>query len=216
MAVITLSASYGAGGSRVGPALAEKVGAEFVDRAIPAAVAEQLAVPLAQAVDRDESCGTALDRVLSRLAPLGGLYGGTVPDFIIDEEDYARATAAVIRARAEHGDVVILGRGGAAVLRDTPGVFHVRLDGPPDRRVAQATEVEGVSPEAAEARLRDTDRAREAYVRQYFRCDPRDARLYHLVLDSTVIGLDDCVGVIADTYAAFERRRQRSIVDMSG
>ncbi|MGI8781503.1 MAG: cytidylate kinase family protein, partial [Solirubrobacteraceae bacterium] len=60
MALITLSAPYGAGGSQIGPAVAERLGVPFVDRAIPTSVAERLAVPLVEAVDRDESVGSWL------------------------------------------------------------------------------------------------------------------------------------------------------------
>jgi cytidylate kinase len=42
MKLIALSASYGAGGDLVGPALAERLGVPFVDRAIPLKVAEEL------------------------------------------------------------------------------------------------------------------------------------------------------------------------------
>ena len=42
--LITLSASYGAGGNVVGPELATRLGVPFVDRAIPVKVAEDLDV----------------------------------------------------------------------------------------------------------------------------------------------------------------------------
>src|SRR5919204_518972 len=45
MPVVTISASYGAGGSQVGPRVAERLGVSFDDPAIPVVVAERLAVP---------------------------------------------------------------------------------------------------------------------------------------------------------------------------
>jgi shikimate kinase len=39
MHVVTLSAGYGAGGSVIGPAVAERLGVPFLDRALPAGVA---------------------------------------------------------------------------------------------------------------------------------------------------------------------------------
>ena len=45
MNIVTVSASYGAGGALVGPQLAERLGVRFLDRAIPAEVAERLAIP---------------------------------------------------------------------------------------------------------------------------------------------------------------------------
>jgi shikimate kinase len=57
--LVALSASYGAGGSRVGPELAQRLDVPFVDRAIPTAVAERLRVPLDEAVAYDEQTPTS-------------------------------------------------------------------------------------------------------------------------------------------------------------
>ena len=208
MTVVTLSASYGAGGSRVGPALAERLQATFLDRAIPAAVAEELAIPLQHAIDRDEAVDGVLSRVLQRLAPLGAAYGGADlhPDAPpVGDAELGRATADVLKKAAAAGDVVVLGRAGAVVLKDHPGALHVRLDGPADRRARQAVEVEGVDAATARRRLKEADRARTAYVKALHRCDPADPRLYHLVLDSTAVPLDTCVELIATAALSLGR-----------
>ena len=44
MGIVTISASYGAGGPEVGPAVAERLGLDFHDRAIPVRVAGRLGV----------------------------------------------------------------------------------------------------------------------------------------------------------------------------
>jgi hypothetical protein len=196
MTLVTLSASYGAGGSRVGPALAERLGVAFVDRAIPTAVAERLAIPLDEALAHDQSMGGVLERLLATLAPAGQAYGA-VPVDVLAARDYRRVTEEVLCEHAADGQAVLLGRAAAIVLRDDPRALHVRLDGPRERRLAQAVEVEGVDRRTAERRLEETDRAREAYVRHFYRCDPTEAGLYHLVVDSTAIPLDACVELIA-------------------
>ena len=198
MTLITLSASYGAGGSQVGPELAERLGVEFLDRAIPTAVAERLTVPLADAEANDEVVSGAVGRLLQQLAPLGQAYGALVlpPDQLRDEDAYRRATEEVIRAHAAEGRGVVLGRAGAVVLRGDPRALHVRLDGPHNRRVEQGMRVEGIDRGTAERRLEETDRAREAYVRHFYRLDPRDPSLYHLVIDSTAIPLGTCVDIV--------------------
>ncbi|EHN12125.1 Cytidylate kinase [Patulibacter medicamentivorans] len=198
MTVITISASYGAGGSRIGPAVAERLGATFLDRAIPTEVSERLAVPLDDALRRDESLGSALERLLVRLAPVAQVYGGggLERDELLDDRAYQQVTERVICDRVRRGSAVVLGRAGAFALRDHPGALHVRLDGPRDRRLAQAMRIEGIDRETAERRLEQTDRAREAYVRHFYRCDPRDPSHYHLVIESTTIPLDACVDMM--------------------
>ncbi len=203
MTLVTLSASYGAGGSRIGPALAQRLDVPFIDRAIPVAVAERLAVPLDDALARDQSVSGTLERLLASFAPLSDLYGGSGPPAeVVEDRSYAEATEQVIRERAAAGDGVILGRAGARILRDEPGVLRVRLDGPVDARIAQAMQESGIDHDTAASRLERTDRARDAYIHHFHGVDVHDAALYHLVIDSTAIPLDACVALIATAAQA--------------
>jgi hypothetical protein len=193
--LVTLSASYGAGGSHVGPALAERLGVELLDRAIPASVAERLAVPLEDALAHDESLGDAIGRLASSFALLPELAGAMAQAGVLAGEDYRRETERIIREHADRG-AVVLGRAGALVLREHPGALHVRLDGPPERRVERLMESEGLDRETAERRRRAGDRAREAYVRHFYGADARDPSLYHLMIDSTAVSLDTVLELI--------------------
>jgi Cytidylate kinase-like family len=198
MTVVTLSASYGAGGSQVGPRLADRLGVAFLDRVIPVTVAERLAVPLADALAHDDAVRSVLERLLMRFAPAAQAFSGAAtPPELVDERSFLRATEEVICERAATGSGVILGRAAAVVLRELPGALHVRLDGPVEGRLAQAMQVEGVDRATAARHMRETDRAREAYVQQFYGADARDAALYHLVIDSTALALDACVELIA-------------------
>ena len=203
MTVVTLSASYGSGGSQVGPRLADRLGVAFIDRVIPTTVAERLAVPLDDALAHDDAVRGVLERLLMRFAPAAQAFSGAAaPPEVVDERSFQHATEDVIRERCAEGSGVILGRAAAVVLRDRPGALHVRLDGPPERRLAQAMALEGVDRESAERQMRETDRAREAYVNQFYGVDARDAALYHIVLDSTALALDACVELVALAAAA--------------
>jgi len=194
--VVTLSATYGAGGSQVGPMLAERLRVAFLDRAIPTAVAARLSIPLDEALAHDESLGDAIGRLSSSFALLPELAGALVQADLLAEEDYRRETERAIREHAVAG-AVVLGRAGQLVLREEPGALHVRLDGPPERRLRQAMLLEGVDEHTARRHLRETDRARDAYVQHFYGADPRDCRLYHLMLDSTQLPLETCVELIA-------------------
>jgi cytidylate kinase len=201
--LITLSAPYGAGGSQVGPEVARRLGLPFLDRAIPTGVAERLSIPLQEAIERDESIGASLARMTIWLGHVGQAFGApAVMPGEAAEVAYRRATEQVILEHARGGGAVILGRGGAAVLRDHPGALHVRLDGPVEARIRQGMLVEGVDRETAERHVTDTDRAREAYVQHFYRVNPRDPQLYHLVIDSTAIPLAACVDMIVGAVEA--------------
>src|ERR1700733_3860761 len=110
-----------------------------------------------------------------------------------------------IRRLADDGAGVILGRGAAVALGKDLG-FHVRLDGPPGRRVIQGAVIEGVSEEEAGRHLQTADRARTAYVRRLYRADPTDPRYYHLTIDSTAIPLDTVTEIILLALSSFPAR----------
>jgi Cytidylate kinase-like family len=201
MTLVALSATYGAAGSRIGPALAERLGVPFLDRAIPLAVAERLHVPVDEAVAHDEHVGSSLlDRLLRGF--IGADNATPAPLPAADSGEFHEATVAALREQAATGEGVILGRASVVVLRDDPRVLRVRLNGPPQRRARQAAEMENVEPGVAERALRQTDRAHDEYVRQFYGVRLDDPSLYHLVLDSTAIDLETCIDVIASAAAS--------------
>ena len=197
MTLVALSASYGAGGSVIGPALADRLGVPFLDRAIPIAVASQLDVPLDQAEAYEQASESFLDRLLRGFVGTDVGVPAPVPAEAFTSEDFRRATEDVLLRQARTGEGVILGRAAVVVLRDHPGVLRVRLEGPRERRVRQAMVLGGVDEDAANAALERVDRTHGEYARQFYGADIRDPSLYHLVLDSTAIALDACVELIA-------------------
>jgi cytidylate kinase len=110
------------------------------------------------------------------------------------DEDLRCSAEAGIHDLADGGGV-ILGRAASVVLGKDRG-YHVRLDGPPARRIVQGATIEGVSQEQASAHMQAADRARTAYVRRLYGVDPADASLYHMVIDSTAIPLDTVIELI--------------------
>jgi len=194
-AVVTLSASFGAGGSVVGPRVAELLGVAFVDRAIPAEVARRLAVPLDEAAAHDDRSEHGFGALLMELGRLPTLAGAPPPIVPGDDRAFKEAAEHVIQARAGEG-AVVLGRAGALVLADRPGTLHVRLDGPVEARILQVQRILGIDEEEARREQRETDRARAAYVKRFYHCDPCEAAHYHLVLDSTALPLEACADLI--------------------
>jgi cytidylate kinase len=191
MGVVTISATYGAGGSEIGPAVADALGLPFVDRAIPAGVARKLGVSLADAVERDETVDTRMWRVLASMALVPDLAGAGPAGYatICHEDSFREQTEQVLAEVAAGAGGVVLGRAGAVVLADVPGALHVRLDGPAQARLTGLVRRHPDQDEATlRQALRDNDGARAAYVRNLYRVDPGDCRLYHLVIDSTALG----------------------------
>jgi cytidylate kinase len=203
--IVTLSASFGSGGSFIGPKVAEALDLPFLDRAIPVAVAEALAVPMADVVAHDERRTSGVGRLfanIARAAALPDTEYGTVPSAARatlgdqPEQAFRDQTERVLHQIAATEGGVILGRAAAIVLREHEGALHVRLDGPLEARIQRAVGMEGIDEEQARKLAAETDRAREAYVKHFYKCDARDSRHYHLVLDSTALELDTCVDLV--------------------
>ena len=196
--VVTISAPYGAGGPIVGRAVADQLGVPFLDRAIPTAVAQTLAVTLDEAQAHDERADTRVGRMLSALAA-SGLGFGPTPEPNVPPQAYREQTERVITSAAESTGCVVLGRAAVIVLRDHSSALHTCLTGPQDRRIAQAIALSSDDDDAAAVRklVVETDRNRKAYFRHFYSVDPDDVTLYHLTLDSTVLDLDLCAEFIA-------------------
>lgn len=193
---VTISAPFGAGGTVVGPAIAERLGLPFLDRAIPAAVAGRLSVPLQRAMAHDEKAPSGWRRLAEAFAYASSpLVASPIPDDIDGPERFREETEITMRQLADTTGGVFLGRAGMIVLGARPDVLRVRLDGPVERRIAQAMR-DGLDETTAKAMQKDADGAREAYVRVFYGARQSDPSLYHLIIDSTVVPFDLCVDLV--------------------
>lgn len=197
MTLVALSASYGTGGSRVGPDVAERLGVPFLDRVIPIAVAERLDVPFDDAVAHDERMSSSwLERMLASFVALDTSTPMPVGAEAFSSDEFRRATEAVITEQAASGHGVILGRGAAVLLRDDRRVLRVRLNGPPELRVRQAIALEALDEETARRALPKLDRTHAEYLRHFYNAEIDDPGLYNLMIDSTSIPLGVCAELI--------------------
>ena len=194
--LVTVSASYGAGGSVVAPALADRLGVPFLQRATTSAGGIGAAEPCAEPLTPDEAHLTPAHWLIAGLTsamPTGPTQ--SPPPSSHQDENLRRHCEEGIRRLADADAGVILGRGAAVVLGKDRG-FHVRLDGPPELRVIQGAAIEGISEDQARRHREAADRTRDAYVRRLYRTDPTDARHYHLIIDSTALPLDTVIEII--------------------
>ena len=203
--VITVSASYGAGGSIVAPALADRLGLPFLQRVTTSEGHVAEPGPCDEQLSAEEVKATPVHRMLAHFTQAMPAGPTQSPPSTHHQDDHLRGhgEAGIHRLLADGGGAVILGRAAAVVLGKDRG-FHVRLDGPAERRIVQGAAVEDISEEKARERLRAADKARTAYVRRLYRTDPADASLYHLVIDSTAMPLDAVIELILTAARAHE------------
>ena len=194
--LITVSASYGAGGSVVAPALSERLGLPFLQRVTTSEGNPAEPGPCDEQLTEEELKATPIHRLLASFTHAMPVGPTVSPPSAHHQDQRLRGhgEAGILRLMAGGGGV-ILGRAAAVVLGKDRG-FHVRLDGPPARRIIQGATIEGVTQEQASAHMQAADRARTAYVRRLYGVDPADASLYHMVIDSTAIPLDTVIELI--------------------
>jgi len=212
--VVAMSASYGAGGSIVGPEVARRLGLPFLDRAIPATVAEALARPLSEASGHDDCADYGVAHVLATMAggaPQFGVRGAEPGQALGETDTYRLTTEALLWQIGATTGGVILGRASAVVLADHPGVLRVRLGGPAQARLAQAGRLEGIDEATARHRQATSDRARQAYARQCYDADMSDSRRFDVVIDTTRVGL----AAAADIAVTAARSRRRPHVNQA-
>jgi cytidylate kinase len=198
MPVITIARQYGAGGEAVGQILAARLGAEYVDKQIVAEVARRLEMPDSEIEEHDEAPGSLLSRLLASLGAASLEFAAPAdttawqPPYQDPAFDPRKAvlsiTQQVIREAARSGNAVIVGRGGAYVLRDQPDAWHVFLRAAEDFRVRTAMETFDIEEGEARRRLKRTDANRAAYVRQLYGHDWLHPSHYDAVLDTGRLG----------------------------
>jgi cytidylate kinase len=208
MPVITISRQFGALGLPVGRKLAEKFGAEFLDRAIVAQVAVRSGIPESQLETYDERLPSIWQRLASALG--GGAPEIGAPPSVEDEppaisihERLVRLTRAVVEEAAEGGNAIIVGRGGAFILKGKPGVLNVALVGSHEDRVRyllsrvdDAPDAEHLDERALRSLCKSIDAARAEYIRGTFGTDWMDARNYDLAIDTGRLGVARTVELI--------------------
>ena len=207
MPVITIGRMFGSGGETIAAMVAQRLGADLIDRKIFDEVARRLDMSEDEVEKLEEVPGSLLDRVLQALGsasiefaapPEGSVWTPPYADPTFDtSKAVLQITQEVIREGARSGNAVIVGRGGAFVLRGEPDVLHVFVLGPREARVARIRELYGLTEEEAKRRVKQTDANRAAYVKQLYGHDWLDPQHYHLVLNTDWLGYERSARLIA-------------------
>jgi cytidylate kinase len=192
--ILTVSATYGAGGSVIAPLLASRLGLPFADRLLLPAHAQARSEERATEEELEEEPRSPFLKSLALLSATWGISGPQDSEEV--PERLRREVETSLGPLIKSGGV-ILGRAGAVAIGRRAGAFHVRLDGPRERRARRGAVWEGVDLATAHARLEETDTARSRSLQRTYGRDPADPSLYHLVIDSTTLSVDTCTDLIA-------------------
>ena len=132
--------------------------------------------------------GGGMESVLTRTYAETGF-----PEMRPDDERYIEALRGIFEQLAEPGGIVVVGRGGQAVLAGRPDVLHVRVACDVEERARRVSQRLGEPLEEALRRVKHSDQQREAWHHKYFDIDYRAPYHYHLVVNT---------GLLSDEQAA--------------
>jgi cytidylate kinase len=94
----------------------------------------------------------------------------------------------VILALAQHGNMVILGRCGFAVLHDYADVLNVRIQAPLEMRIKQVMGMKRFSSiDQAEAFVKENDQVRTSFIESFYGVKWDSATAFDVVIDASKI-----------------------------
>ena len=231
MTVVALGGLTGAGARTMGPALAEKMGADYVDRLILTNVARHVGATVEALHQREERPPTRgerftrfLQRVLERSAVTGAggdpYFGPGVAAFLTEEyedlpeptvtrgheledEKYIEGVQLAINDMATDENIVMVGRGCYYILKDAPNVLRVGIEAHIDDRIATIAERERLSLDQAASTVAARDQARLYFFNRFFDIEDPDApEFFHLVINTSLIGQEYGIKMILDAADA--------------
>jgi len=190
MAVITISRQHGSGGHAVTRLLCDRLGYRFFDKDLMAQLGAQLGLAPDQVIDLPEDrhqVQSLVERLFANApTPFGDPGEWALQAKLEAQQEVSVQTfQSLIRAAHEQGKVVVMGRGGQAVLRDAPDVLHVRLVAPIELRIQRVQQNADVSADVARERVSERDRASAEYVKRFYNVDVDDPLLYDLVINTS-------------------------------
>ena len=202
MAIFTVSREAGSLGTEIAQAVALKLHYEYLDKEkIEKALVDQ-GIPRSEVEKFDEK----------------------KPPFWVSWQIQSRRFLHVIQAVvydfARRGNMVIVGRGGQVLLRDIPGVAHLRFTASFAARVGRIMEQEKVDEKQAIRLIHRSDRDSVGFLRFFFEVDWKDPALYDLVINTQRISADTAVEMIAKLAESPEllaeaKTAEEKLIDLS-
>lgn len=191
MAVITVSREAGSLGTTVAQKAAEILGYHCVEKKVVEKVLQQYGF-----VQFDE------------------LYRST-PGFWARLDDTNLLLISMlnqcVKALAQRGNMVLLGRGGFAILGGYDDVLSVRVQAPLAVRVQRMMEREGATDrQAVEELVRANDKARTAFLQAFYGVQPDTAGAFDLVVDTGAIAPGMAAGWIVAAAQTLDQREDLS------
>lgn len=224
MTIITISRQYGSGGDEIAARVCELLGYRMFDKHLISQAAADAGLSEQEMLDFSEDSHkirSFLDRLLGREPVVARMriWKESETGEKIAEESQVSETVALdlvqkaIRTACKQGNLVIVGRGGQALLRDCPGTLHVRIEAPLEERIQrlkgqlkearQEYRADIESRRATQDIIQAHDDASADYVARFYQADWNDPMLYHIVINTGRMSVEQAAQAIARLAPSF-------------
>lgn len=212
MAVVTVSRQLGSAGDLIAAAAARELGYDHVDKDLITEVAKEANVSEEEVERFDEQATSPVKQFLHSLitpsksvpVPPAMLWGLEYPYEVsasllaedgadsedrhfLDHDSYQQFLRAAVERLHGRAQIVIVGRGGQAILKDREDVVHVRTVAPMDHRIRTVRDRYGVDEGEAKDMIRSSDKRKSAYVKTNYNLDWSDPANYHVILNTGTV-----------------------------
>ena len=190
--IITISREFGSGGRTVGRMVAERLGIPFYDKELVDQIAlESGFAPKFVEEHGEHSPGSSLFSYAFAPQGVPGVMNGlSTADFLWNIQ------CSVILQLAEQGPCVIVGRNADYILKDRPEAFHAFIYADTAYRAERIVRRYGEAEKSPEQRLNEKDKRRRVNYQHYTGRTWGMSQNYDISLDSSSLGIDQCVDII--------------------
>lgn len=192
--IIAIEREYASGGSEIGEKIGKWLDIPCYGQEVLECAAKLMNTIPERLLHLEETTSNSL---LYSIGMAAKVMTGQV-DGLSEEGALYLTEERVIKDMALQGPCVIVGRCAGWILRDRDDVLRVFIHADREFRKKRAMETYGISQENAENTLKRYDRRRSNFYHANTGMSWDDKKGYHLVLDSSAIGIDQCVKIICD------------------
>jgi cytidylate kinase len=207
--VLTIEREYGSGGRDVAMKISERLGWKLWDQLLTTEIARHLECPKMHVEQHEERRDPLYYRLFK--AFLRGSFEGSLnaPRLkLADTDSIRKVTEQLVTQAAKEGNCVIVGRGSAYYLHDSPDAFHVFVYAPFEEKVRRL-QSGGTNEEEAIQQAETVDVDRAAFIKEYFGVEWPSRQYFHLMINTTM-GDETVVQTILEAIKAFQTANPES------
>lgn len=191
--IITISREFGSGGREIGKRLADELGFQYYDKELITEIAKETGMSEEYIKNISEK-GTY--PYAFQFAKSFAMYSGVQSN----QTDILVAQNKILKAIAEKGDCIIVGRGANVILKDfsTMNIFvYADMDSKINRCQKKAKENEHLTDKEMRKKITEIDKSRRNYHKVISNLEWGDKSNYHLCVNTTNMEIKNMIPALA-------------------